>query len=82
MDVFLSRQQCGFRKGYITQQYLLAILEQWKSTVDNKNIWVLQTDLPKAFDCLSYELLLAKSHAYGFSIPALRLVYSFLKNRK
>ena len=31
---------------------------------------------------LSHELLLAKLHAYGFSIPALRLVYRFLKNRK
>ena len=47
-----------------------------------KNIRVLLIDLSKAFDCLSYELLLAKSHAYGFSIPTLRLVYNFLKNRK
>ena len=40
MDVFLSRQQCGFRKWYSTQQCLLAMLEKCKSDVDNKkNIW-------------------------------------------
>ena len=38
--------------------------------------------MSKAFDCLSHELLLAKLHAYGFSISALRLIYSYLANRK
>ena len=58
------------------------MLEKWKSTVDNKKTFgVLLTDLSKAFDWLSHELLLAKLHAYGFSIPALTLVYSYLKNR-
>ena len=57
--------------------------EKWKSTVDNKkNIWALLANLSMAFDWLSHELFLAKLHAYGLSIPARRLVYSFLKNRK
>ena len=81
--VFLSKHQCGFRKGYSTQQCFLAMLEKWRSAVDNeKTIWVLLTDSSKAFYCLSHDLLLAKLHAYGFSIPALRLLYSYLKNRK
>ena len=46
------------------------MLEKWRSAVD------------KAFDYLSHELFLAKLHAYGFRIPALRLVYNYLKNRK
>ena len=59
------------------------MLEKWRSAVDNKKtLGVLLTDLSKAFDCLSHKFLLAKLHAYGFSIPALRLVYSYLKNRK
>ena len=31
---------------------------------------------------ISLELLLAKLHAYGFSIAALRLIHTFLTNRK
>ena len=46
------------------------MLEKWRSAVD------------KTFDYLSHELFLAKLHAYGFSIPALRLVHNYLKNRK
>ena len=33
--------------------------------------------MAKAFDCLSHELLVAKLPAYGVSISALRLMYSF-----
>ena len=42
----------------------------------------LLTDLSKAFDCLSHDLLIAKLNAYGFSIVALRLVPNCLSNRK
>ena len=57
------------------------MLEKWKSDVDNKkNIWdITNRFAPKVFDCLSHELLLAKLHAYGFRIPALVIVYSYLK---
>ena len=79
---FLSKYQCGFRKGYSTQYCLLAMIEKWKSAVDKgKPFSALLTDLSKAFDCLSHELLLAKLHAYGFSIAALRLIHSYLTNR-
>ena len=62
MDVFLSRHQCGFRKGYSTKQNLLATLEKWRSAVDNKKTFgVSLTDLSKAFDCLLHELLIASS---------------------
>ena len=72
-----------FRKGYSTQHCLLAMLEKWKSAVDKgKSFGALLTDLSKAFDCLPHELLLAKLHAYGFSIAALRLIHSYLTNRK
>ena len=38
--------------------------------------------LGKAFDYLTYELLIPELHAYGFSLAALRLVHSYLSNRK
>ena len=82
-EPILSKFQCGFRKGYSAQHCLLAMLEKWKSAVDNKgNFGALLTDLTKAFDCLPHDLLLAKLNAYGFSLPALRLVQSYLSNRK
>ena len=83
MESFLSRYQCGFRKGFSTQHSLLFMLEKWKRAVDNGKVFgILLTNLSKAFDSLSHENLLAKLHAYGFSISALRLIYSYLANRK
>ena len=80
-DNFLSKQQCGFPKGYGTQQCLL--LEKWKRAVDSGQMFdALLTDLSKAFDCFDHELLIAKLNAYGFSLPALKLVHDFLSNRK
>ena len=39
-------------------------------------------DLSKAYDVLSHELLIAKLEAYGFSLNSLKLLYSYLSNRK
>ena len=59
------------------------MLGKWKSAVDKgKYFGALLTDLSKAFDCISHELILAKLHAYGFSLRALRLIHSYLTNRK
>ena len=83
MDSYLSKQQCRFRQGYSTQYCLLVILEKWKNAIDKgKCLGALLTDLSKAFDCLFHELLIAKLHAYDFSLPALKLVQSYLLNRK
>ena len=82
MDQFLLKYEYDFRKGYSTQYCLSAMLGKWKSAVDKgKSFGALLTDLSKAFNCLSHELLVAKLHAYGFSIAALRLIHSYLTNR-
>ena len=39
------------------------------------------TDLSKAFDCLDFDLFIAKLNAYGFSHSALKLIQSYLTNR-
>ena len=83
METFLLKQQLGFRKGYSPKYCLFSMPEKWKSSVDKgKYFGARLMDLSKAFDCLSRELLLLKLHAYGFSLAALRLVNSYLTNRK
>ena len=37
--------------------------------------------MSKAFDCINHELLLAKLHAYGFSLESLTFSQSYLSNQ-
>ena len=58
------------------------MLEKWKRSVDEGKVFgALLKDLSKAFDCLDHELIIAKLNAYGFSLPALRLINDYLSNR-
>ena len=82
MDAKLSIHQCGFRKGYSAQHCLVVMLEKWRATLDNRGCsGVLLTDLSKAFDCLSHDLLLAKLEAYGFDCMSVKLLHSYLTDR-
>ena len=82
IDEKLFRYVCGYRKGYNTQYALMALLEQWRTTLDNQGYaGIVIVDLSKAFDTVNYELLLAKLHAYGFGKSALTMVNSYLTNR-
>ena len=38
-------------------------------------------NLSKAFDCICYDLLIAKLNAYGFDKKALKLIYDYLNGR-
>ena len=58
------------------------MLEKWENCIDKGgSSGALLTDLSKAFDCLSHELLIAKLKAYGFSYEARKLIYSCLSTR-
>ena len=75
-----EQMQCGFRKGFSTHQCLLAMLEKWKRSVDNrKTFGASLTHLSKAFEGF---WLIAKLNAYDFSLTALKLVHNYLSNRK
>ena len=80
--MFLSPFLCGYRKGYSAQHALLSMLEKWRISLDKGGYGggVLM-DLSKAFDTLDHDLLIAKLHAYGFDINALRLIKSYLSDR-
>ena len=64
------------------------MLDKWKLTKDDgKVLGLLLSDLSKAFDCFSHQpmevlILIAKQHAYGSSLYALRPMLSYLTNRK
>ena len=61
IDLLLSKFKCGFRRDYDAQCCLLAILEHWKLAFDKGKVFeALLLDLWKAFDCLSYALIIAK----------------------
>ena len=81
-DKIFSKNQCGFRKGFNTQHILLAMIEKMKASRDNKQFCAaILTDLSKAFDCIRYDLLIAKLNAYGFDKKALKLIYDYLNGR-
>ena len=58
------------------------MLEKWKNAVDKGKVFgALLTDLSKAFDCLPHELIIVKLNAYGFKLPALKLMHSHLSQK-
>ena len=78
-----SKFQCGFRKGFSAEHCLLAMVEKWKINLDKAGVCgALLTDLSKAFDCLSHDLLIAKLNAYGLDMFSLKLMRSYISSRK
>ena len=73
----------AFRSGFGCQTALLRIIEDWKKALDdNKFIAAILMDLSKAFDCLPHNLLMLKLEAYGLSENSLKLLKSYLENRR
>ena len=79
----LSKFVSAYRKSYSSNHVLLKLIEEWKKSLDEKNIvGAVLMDLSKAFDCIPHDLLVAKLHAYGLSVDAITFLYSYLKRRK
>ena len=57
-------------------------LRNGKSVNEGKTFAVLLTDLSKAFDCLSHDLITAKLDTYRFSLSTAMLMQSYLSSRK
>ena len=82
-DPKLSDLLCHFREGYSTQHALLRLVELCKQCLDDKGVkGTVLTDLLKAYDCLPYDLLVARLRVYGLSLSRLQMIYNYLTSRK
>jgi len=83
IEPYLNNCLTAYRKRNSCMTTLLKLVEDWKYSLDNKNVvGVLSSDLSKAFDSLFPPLLLAKLKGYGFSESALGLFRSYFSERK
>ena len=79
----LSIFQCNFRKKYTIQHALLAMIEKAGKILDNdRTFGALLTNLSKAFDYMTQDLLIAKLQAVNFIVNALNLIFNYLTERK
>ena len=63
---FLSKYQCGFPQGISTQHCLLVMIEKLRKLRDEKGVFAaVLTNLSKAFDCISHQLLINRKQKLG-----------------
>ena len=78
----LVDDEYGFREKLSTETVTFTLLNNVLSSLDRRNlVGGLLCDLQKAFDCVNYEILLAKMTFYGISSIANKLMRSYLENR-
>ena len=82
-DKVLSKFVSAYRKSYSSNHIPLKLIEDWKKSLDDKNIiGAVLMDLSKAFDCIPHDLLMAKLYAFGLYMDAITFIYSYMKRRK
>ena len=61
MLIFYPKNQRGFRKGYNSQQGLVAMIEKWKKSLNSKGSFgALLADFSMAFDSIPHEFMMSK----------------------
>eukprot|EP00794_Sanderia_malayensis_P001607 gene1607-1778_t len=83
MENRLTIYLTAYRKKNSTETTLIRLVEDWKTSLEGREIiGILSTDMSKAFDSMYPNLLLEKLKHYGFSTDALRLVESYFEDRQ
>ena len=79
----LHPNQSGFRKKHSCHTALTNLIEQWHMNINN-NLFTgsLFVDFAKAFDTIDHGLLLRKLVLYRLSSTSVKLISSFLSNRR
>ena len=81
-DKLLCEQQYGFRSQHSTELAAIKLVNYLTHNIDTNNIPIsIYLDLSKAFDTLSFDILLAKFEYYGITGTLLKLLTSYLKDR-
>lgn len=75
MDDRLSDAITAYRTKNSCETTLITLTETWRAELDSKRIvGILSSDMSKAFDSLSSQLLLNKLQAYNFTDKAIQLI--------
>lgn len=79
----LTDEQTGFRKNKTINTAVYNFLQKVMINIDNKTpVCALYMDFSKAFDCVNHKILLQKLAMYGVRGNVLKLIESYLSNRK
>ena len=79
----LAEQQYGFRKNHSTEYAAIKLVDHVSKEMESGKIpCALYIDLSKAFDTLSFDIIIGKLRHYGVADVELRLLISYLTNRK
>ena len=82
-DQIYSKFISAYLKSNSSIHVLMRSIEKWKASLDKKKlVGTVLMDLYKAFDCISYDLLIRKLYTYGLTTEALTFLYSYLKRRQ
>ena len=77
----LSPNFFSYRKGCITKEALISLIEKWKTNWNNGYGGTIFMNFSKAFDIVTHELFLAKLHADGLNNDTLKTIHNYLKKR-
>ena len=78
-----NASQYGFRKNHSTEFAALELTDSILEDMDNGKIPIaIFLDLSKAFDSINCQILLTKLYHYGIYGTPLKVIHSYLSNRK
>ena len=69
-----------YKKGYRTNHTLISFIKNWRKTLDKSFNWSSSYGSSKAFDCIPYDILIAKLHVYGLGFDKVTFLFTYLKS--